>query len=112
MGNHSNVLSEADFSVADIRRVRWLLKCLGVSPFTLAKTIELQAWRGIEPWLTPKILRAVPSEGNIAALLSTARKIPTGGTGIRSTVTGQTLAMDILGKWFDSVGGVFCHFTH
>jgi putative NADH-flavin reductase len=26
MGN-SNVLSEADFSVADIRRVRWLLKC-------------------------------------------------------------------------------------
>jgi hypothetical protein len=29
--------SEADFSVADIRRVRWLLKCLGVSPFTLAR---------------------------------------------------------------------------
>jgi hypothetical protein len=33
------------------------IKMLGVSPFTLAKTIELQAWRGIEPWLTPKILR-------------------------------------------------------
>jgi hypothetical protein len=49
MGNHSNVLSEADFSVADIRRVRWLLKCLGVSPFTLAKTIELQAWRALSP---------------------------------------------------------------
>jgi hypothetical protein len=87
------------------------IKMLGVSPFTLAKTIELQAWRGIEPWLTPKILRGGPSEGHIAAPLSTARKIPTGGTGIRSTVTGQTLAMDILGKWFDS-GCVFCHFTH
>jgi hypothetical protein len=81
MGNHSNVLSEADFSVADIRRVRWLLKCLGVSPFTLAKTIELQAWRGIEPWLTPKILRGGPSEGHIAPYYQQL-KIPTGGTGI------------------------------
>jgi hypothetical protein len=75
------------------------------------KTIELQAWRGIEPWLTPKILRAGHQRGNIAAPLSTARKIPTGGTGIRSTVTGQTLAMDILGKWLATLG-VFCHFTH
>jgi hypothetical protein len=65
--------SGATFSVADIRRVRWLLKCLGVSPFTLAKTIELQAWRGIEPWLTPKILRAVGhQEGHFAVLINSS----------------------------------------
>jgi hypothetical protein len=87
--------------------LRWLLKC-GVSPFTLAKTIELQAWRGIEPWLTPKILRAVGHQrGNIAAPLSTARKIPTGGTGIRSTVTGQTRYGHLGQMVGDSVGVCF-----
>jgi hypothetical protein len=55
---HSNVLERGRLFCSGYTQ-RWLLKCLGVSPFTLAKTIELQAWRGIEPWLTPKILRAV-----------------------------------------------------
>jgi hypothetical protein len=72
MGNHSNVLERGRLFCSGYTQGRWLLKCLGVSPFTLAKTIELQAWRGIEPWLTPKILRAVVSEAILLPIINSS----------------------------------------
>jgi hypothetical protein len=103
---YSSCAAKPTFVVADIRKARWLLKCLGISPFTVAKTIERDAWRQVESWLTPALLRGIGhNRGNIPGQLSTARQISTGGTGIKGTITGQDFSMDILGKWLASLWG-------
>ena len=88
------------YSVAQVRQGRALLKCLGMSPFALALTIERQALKGVPSWLTPALLRAIGhAKGNIPGLMATARKKPCGGTGIPSTHPGEAFSMDIYGKY-------------
>ena len=65
------------FSVADVRMGRRFLKNMGVSPFTMAVTLEQQALGDIPTWLTPALIRAIGhSRGNVPGILSTERKEP------------------------------------
>ena len=94
------------FSVSDVRMGRAILKAMGVSPFTLAHSVERNALKNIPAFLTPALLRAIGNaRGNIPALLTTARKEKLGGTGIRSTKAGECVSFDIEGKHPKSTWG-------
>jgi hypothetical protein len=102
MGNHSNVLERGRLFCSGYTQGEMAIKMPRCIAIYAGKTIELQAEA-----LSPPKRTAVGHQRAYCAPLSTARKIPTGGTGIRSTVTGQTLAMDILGKWLATCGVCF-----
>jgi hypothetical protein len=96
------------YTVKDVRMGRSAIRNFGCMPaFTLASTIERNALRDIQPQATPALFRALGNaRGNIPQHLATARKSLTGGTGIHSTQTGNTVSMDDLGKYPASIFGI------
>ena len=94
------------FTAEQVRGGRKVLKNMGISPFTLAVTLERNAIKNTPIWLTPALLRAIGhARGNVPGVMSTARKHPMGGTGIRSTKPGEVLCWDIYGKYPESTWG-------
>ena len=96
------------YKVADIRRGRKAVKNFGgISSLTIAKTIECGALKNVANGMTPALFRALAqAKGNVPQLLSTARKYSSGGTGIRSTVIGEVMAFDDVGKFPPSTFGI------
>jgi hypothetical protein len=94
------------YSIEDIRKIRAFLKACGISPFTVAITVEQGALSNVPGWLTPAGLRAVGyAQGNVPAVLSTARRRISGGTGIREVEVGRVVSFDIIGMYVRSLYG-------
>ena len=106
MEQHSCYGAKPTFAIKDVRMGRAILKALGVSAFTLANSVERNAFKNIPLFLTPALLRAIGNDrGNIPSLLTTARKKALGGTGIRSTKEGECMSFDLEGKHPKSTWG-------
>ena len=94
------------YAIADVRAGRRFLKNVGISPFTVAATLENPALKNVPAWLTPALMRAIGhARGNVPGMITTARKHPAGGTGIASTQPGEVMCWDIIGKFPASTWG-------
>ena len=106
MEQHRCYGAKPTFAIKDVRMGRAILKALGVSAFTLANSVERNAFKNIPLFLTAALLRAIGNDrGNIPSLLTTARKKALGGTGIRSTKEGECMSFDLEGKHPKSTWG-------
>ena len=96
------------YRIADIRQGRRAVKNFGgLSSLTIAKTIERGALKNVANGMTPALFRALSqAKGNIPQLIATARKQSSGGTGIRSTVVGEIVAFDDVGRFLPSTFGI------
>jgi hypothetical protein len=96
------------WAIRDVRMGRRAVNNLGcVSAFTLASTIERGAFKDVNPKATPPLFRALGNaRGNIVQHLTTARRTPTGGTGIPVIQTGYCVSFDDMGKFLASIFGI------
>ena len=94
------------YSQQQVRIARSLIRNLNnTSPYTIANTIENNAWADIPREITADLLRRIGDRrDNILHLLTTSHKDKPGGSGIRSNIVGETAHMDIQGKFKQDKG--------
>jgi hypothetical protein len=73
--------------------------CNNMSAETIARTIDAGAWSNIPTIVDGSLFRDIGNRrDNIGYLLSNTQKVHAGGTGIRSTIPGEVVHMDIQWK--------------